>query len=217
MIGRRYKKKCKRSRDEGSNEYKKIPLRNIFVLMLICLMAISVFSFMLKFKTQQKIENTSSTIANKLEELSEISSLKYNYTSVVGIQEHLSFDKLKIPFTEKSFLLQYNGYVKFGTDLSKAKIDIDRKLSHVSIDLNNCAILDSVVDMNNLTVYDEKWTIFNKLSTQEVIDEIAKDQKNKEGQLLKDGYIEESNSKISVLVREMLYSMGFEKVDIKFS
>ncbi|MEG2353925.1 MAG: DUF4230 domain-containing protein [Clostridium sp.] len=214
MWGMRYKRRIQEN--SSKKGYKRIPIRNIIAFIIIGATVVSSLSLMLRFKTEKRVEGASNTIADKLENLSEITSLKYNYTSVVGIREHLSLDNIKIPFTEKSFLLQYNGYIKFGTDLSQVEIESDSTLSKITLKINKCSILDSVVDVDNLMIYDEKWTIFNKLATQDIINEIVKDKKNKEEQLIKEGYVDESNAKVSIILKEMLYSMGFKEVNIKY-
>ena len=200
-----------------AKERRKIPLRNIILILALCCMSIFISFTILKFKASKKIESTSKVIVNKLESLSEISSLKYNYTSVIGIKENITLDKFKIPFTEKSFLVQYNGYIKFGTNLSTAKIELDKKAENVVITLENSRVLDNVVDLNNLQVYDEKWTVFNKLSSQEVIDEIARDQKNKADELVDSGYVKEANDRVSTLLKELFLGMEFKNVEVKFS
>ena len=58
------------------------------------------------YKDNIKVINTLSQVLN-------INTVKYNYSNIVEIKKDKSINNIKIPFTEKSFIIKYNGSNKW--------------------------------------------------------------------------------------------------------
>ncbi|MGH4051819.1 MAG: DUF4230 domain-containing protein [Clostridium sp.] len=84
------------------------------------------------------------------------------------------------------------------------------------ITLKKAIILDHVINDKALFVYDEKSSIFNKLSMQDMIDEISNEKRNIEVDLLKTGFLEGANENTKLLLQGLLSSMDFENITINF-
>lgn len=185
-----------------------------FFISLMCV------GFVLSFFSGMKINKArtidTSTIADKIDKVSELSSLKYNYSSVVTLKDSMKIKNFSIPFTGKSFIIKYNGYIKFGTNLKKKTITISPDRKKVNISLENCKVLDNVADTKNLLVYDESYSVFNRYGAQDMIDEIGKEQKKVEKELIEEGYIEKANNEVKTLLKGILQDMGFEGISINF-
>ena len=59
------------------------------------------------YKDNIKVINTLSQVLN-------INTVKYNYSNIVEIKKDKSINNIKIPFTEKSFIIKYNGVINGG-------------------------------------------------------------------------------------------------------
>ncbi|MFX0549562.1 DUF4230 domain-containing protein [Hathewaya histolytica] len=195
---------------------KKRPKLNLTITIL-CITILAVITFITGMKFNKVSKINTSTIAERVDKISEISTLKYNYSSVVALKDNLKLKDLPVPFTGKSFIVKYNGYIKFGTDLKSKTIKLSDNKKKVSITLPKCKVLDNVADTKNLMVYDEKYSIFNRYGAQDMINEIAKEQKRIENQIIKDGYIEKANEEVKTLMQGMLSDMGFEEISIVFN
>ena len=68
---------------------------------------------------------TSTTIKNQLTEINELALYSYDYSKVGKFSNKLSFNGWKIPLTQKTFIITYDGSIKAGIDLKQAKISID--------------------------------------------------------------------------------------------
>lgn len=191
-------------------------IKNKFILLIIYL-SVTISTIMIYYiindVKNDKLAN-STIIAERLSKISELSTLKYSYSNVLVVKNSIRFNDLSIPFTEKSFIIKYSGYIKAGVDLKK--IDIVVIKHKVIITLKKAIILDHVINSGDLFVYDEKSSMFNKLSMQDMVNEIRNEKTKVETNLLKTGFLDEANTNTRLLLQGLLLDMGFENVIIIF-
>ena len=157
---------------------------------------------------------SSTVISERLSKISELSTAKYNYSNVLSLKDIKKFKDFSIPFTEKSFLVKYSGYIKAGVDLNDLDIVVNEKT--VALTLNKAKIIDHAINNEDLFIYDEKSSMFNKLSMQDMIYEISNEKGKIESDLLKTGFLDEANSNTKLLLQGILSDMGFENISIVF-
>ena len=196
--------------------YKPIKYKNklIFVIMFLCLTisTIMIYSIINNFNNNKVI--TSTVIAERLSKISELSTVKYSYSNVLALKDSKKFKNFPIPFTEKSFLIKYSGYIKAGVDLKNLDVVVNDK--KVTITLKKAKIFDHVINNEDLFVYDEKSSMFNKLSMQDMVNEISNEKSKVEADLLKTGFLDEANANTKLLLQGILLDMGFKSVTIVF-
>jgi len=156
----------------------------------------------------------STVIAERLSKISELSSLKYNYSNILAVKNSKKFEDYSIPFTEKSFLIKYSGYIKAGVDLKDLTVLVNKK--RITITLKKAKILDNSINSEDLFIYDEKSSMFNKLSMQDMINELSSEKSKVENNLLKTGFLDGANANVKSLLEGILLNMGFENVTIIF-
>ncbi len=157
---------------------------------------------------------TSTVISERLSKISELSTVKYNYSNVLALKDSKKFKDFSIPFTEKSFLVKYSGYIKAGVDFKDLGIIINKE--KVTVTLKKAKVFDHVINNEDLFVYDEKSSVFNKLSMQDMVDEISNEKIKIEADLIKTGFLDEANANARLLLQGILLDMGFENVSIIF-
>ena len=196
--------------------YKPIKLKNklIFLIILLSLTisTIMIYSIINNINNDKVINST--VIAERLSKISELSTVKYNYSNVLALKDSKKFKDFPIPFTEKSFLIKYSGYIKAGVDLKDLDVVVNEK--KVTITLKKAKIFDHAINNEDLFVYDEKSSMFNKLSMQDMVDEISNEKSKVEADLLKTGFLDEANANTKLLLQGILSDMGFENVTIVF-
>ena len=198
------------------SSHKLINRKNKFIFFIILfILSISTIIFHLIINTVSNHNVINSTvIAERLSKISELSTVKYNYSNILSIKNSKKFKDYSIPFTEKSFLIKYSGYIKAGVDLK----DLDVRVSNekITITLKKAKLLDHVIDDKNLSVYDEKSSIFNRLSIQDVTNEISSEKKRIEINLVKTDFLDKANANTKLLLQGILLNMGFKNVTIVF-
>lgn len=196
--------------------YKPIKRKSKLIFLLI-LLSFTITSIMI-YSIINNINNdkiiTSTVIAERLSKISELSTVKYNYSNVLALKDSKKFKDFPIPFTEKSFLIKYSGYIKAGVDLKDLDVVINEE--KVNITLKKAKIFDHVINNEDLFVYDEKSSMFNKLSMQDMVNEISNEKIKVESDLLKTDFLDEANANTRLLLQGILLDMGFEDVTIIF-
>lgn len=196
--------------------FKTIKHKNKFIFLIILLSltisTIIIYSIINNFNNDKIISTT--IIAERLSKISELSTIKYSYSNIIAITNSKKFKDFYIPFTKKSFLIKYSGYIKAGVDLKDLDIVINEK--SITITLKNSKIIDHVINTEDFFVYDEKSSMFNKLSIQDMINEITNQNNKIEDDLIKTGFLDGANTTGKLLLQGILSDMGFENVTIIF-
>ena len=136
---------------------------------------------------------TSTTIKNQLTEINELALYSYDYSKVGKFSNKLSFNGWKIPLTQKTFIITYDGSIKAGIDLKQAKISIDNE--QLNITLPAAKILSHGIDENSIEVYDESSNILNKISINDYKYFATKEKKKNEKEAISNGILEKSKTK----------------------
>ena len=107
------------------------------------------------------------TIEEQIDKLSDLTTLKYRRTDTAQFKEDKKklFDKLDIPFTDKSLLVQYDAVVKLGTDLDNMSVDVNDNT--ISVELSPCEIRDIYIVEDSWKYLDSKSYIFNPLKPED--------------------------------------------------
>ncbi len=195
--------------ESKTSKIKKIK-RFMPLLLILVIILLSIFTII---SIKQKNTVTSSIVQEKLVKIKELATTKYSYTKVLELKNNKAIGGIDMPFTEKYFLLQYDGYIKAGVDLTKAKIDVKNK-DTINITLEKSKILDHVIDQSSIHLYDEKSSVFNKLQLQDMVTEISKQKSAVEQDAVKKGLLTESDKNVKTLLTEFLQSLGFKNVNI---
>ena len=133
------------------------------------------------YKDNIKVINTLSQVLN-------INTVKYNYSNIVEIKKDKSINNIKIPFTEKSFIIKYNGVINGGVKPEDIEI-VNNTGNEISIEIKKCQILDHYIDDENIYIYDVKSSIFNKLDIQEVLDDMSNYKREYEEKIISEGFM----------------------------
>lgn len=170
------------------------------------------------FETSTDKSSETALLREHMVEMSELTTLKYEYSNVIVSRTDKSFSFFDLPdfkYAEAIRLIEYSGYLKAGTDLSKMELSIDEASKNALVTIPEAQILDNVVETEQMTVEDVKGTIFSDYPTQIIIDEINTHKKQLEEEKISQGFLEEANEKAKSFFTSVLDSHGY-KADIKF-
>lgn len=184
------------------------------LILLIIIICVTICSYILyKFNNDTYKDNT--TVLNTITKVIELNTVKYNYSNVITVQKDKSFKNIKIPFTNKSFIIKYNGIIKGGIESQDINI-VKNTGNEISIEIDKCRILDHYIDDENIYVYDASNSIFNKLEAQEVLDELNASKKEYEQKIINEGFMEEIKNITKISLVNMLENIGYQEITITF-
>ncbi|WP_270646976.1 DUF4230 domain-containing protein [Paeniclostridium hominis] len=193
---------------------KKINKNRVLLIFIIIGIIIGI-TLSLKLIFSEKSPKDTSKVLNTIEQVLELSTSKYNYSNIVTIKKDKSFKNIKIPFTEKSFIIKYNGVVKGGVNSKDVTIDSVKKDS-ITLNIAKCSIIDHYIDEENIFVYDVKNALFNRVETNEVIDELANSKKEYEKKIIEEGFMNDISGSVKKSLENSLKNLGYEEVIINF-
>lgn len=159
-----------------------------------------------------------SLLQENLVELSEWTTLKYEYSNVIISRTEKKLSLLCITdvnYAEAIKLIDYSGYLKAGTDLSKAQLSYDEVSNKLLVRVSKSRILDNVVETEKTRVEDIKGNLFSDYPTQIVFDEINTHKKQLEEEKISEGFLEEADIRIRQLLTSFLRARGYENITIE--
>jgi len=162
----------------------------------------------------QDAEKDSTIITERVEKLCELATVKYNYQGIVSFSESTKIGELELPeiLGGKKVLLTYRAYLKGGCQLREMTITNDQIMRVV---LSPGEILDNVLVLDSLNIYDVQEGIFNKFEIQADTDLVNADMEQyaaeKRAEIVKDA---ENNA--AAIIRGFLESINYQDVEIVF-
>ena len=182
----------------------------LITLMFLALLIIGTYFISNRYK-KESIYKDNIKVINTLTQVLDISTVKYNYSNVVEIKKDKSISNIKIPFTEKSFIVKYNGVINGGVKPEDIEI-VSNTGDEIIIEIKTCQILDHYIDDENIYVYDVKNSIFNKLDIQEILEDISNCKKEYEEKIISEGFMEEIQKNTIVSIQNILKGIGYKTV-----
>ena len=153
-------------------------------------------------KTETKV--STEIIKNQILSVKELTTLKYKYTNVGSFENQQEFYGMKLPFTQKKFIISYDGEVNAGINLEEAKVSLNEADKKINIQIPHAVILNHVIDEDSLTTFDEKNSIFNQLEVKDFSDFRKDEMKKIEKELEEKGFLQEADEKTKEAIVEIL-------------
>lgn len=193
-------------------DYMKIKILKRIKLLFFLLIALALAIVSSSFSTKKNLEKKCDLVTEKLTTISELATVKYNYSNVISIKDSLKYKDFVIPFTEKSFVVKYNGYITAGIDLSQAKTYIEN--NELSILLPSSKILNHTVSEDEIYVFDEKSSAFNKLHINDMLNEIVSEKAAMEDKLIKEGFLDKVNNDTIKFLQDFFKELNYDEIKI---
>ena len=184
-------------------------IKRLILVVLVIGVIIFGFSMINVFKVKERTNTLSSNIEENIEELIEITTSKYNYTNLVEYDNNLEISGLTIPFTSKTFLVKYSGYLKAGfTDL-----DVEVKSPKTAVvTFGEFKILDNVISEEETYFYNQKDSAFNRFKYDELYELLKEEKVKVEKEALDNGFLNDSRNSAEKTIGSFLKTLGFEEI-----
>ncbi len=196
----------------------KVKITLILVLIIVVLVGALAISNKGIFESQTNISAETALMQEKLVELSEWATLKYEYSNVIVSRTEKSLSLLGITdinYAEAIKLIQYSGYLKAGTNLSEIQISYDKISEKTIVKIPKSKILDNVVETDSVKVEDIKGNIFSDYPSQIIFDEINLEKSKLEDEKVSQGFLEEADNRIRHFLISFLAANGYNEVEIE--
>ena len=188
----------------------------LLILILIFLLGFKVDLFNLDstFTFSNQEEKDSILISERIEKLCNLATVKYNYQEIMDYSNTVKLGEMELPFGmgEKKVLITYRAHVTGGCQLIRLEKISD---GHIKVYLGKGQVLDNVLELDSINIYDIQQGIFNKFNIGDDTVLINEDMKK---------YIEENKTAIIAsaegnaeeLIKSFLQTLGFEDIEVIF-
>ncbi len=112
---------------------------------------------------------TSSLLKEELKYVKDLVTVEYRYTNAdkAEFPGHVLF-RQNIPFTGKSFIVSYDGVIKYGVDLSAVEIRVNDVARTVTVTVPQSKIISHEMPEASFKALDEKNGLFNRIHIDDV-------------------------------------------------
>lgn len=164
--------------------------------------------------TTTEAEYSSVIIEEQISKISELVSLEYVYTnSEKTNDEYIQlFHKWNIPFTDKHLIVKYDGIIKYSTDLSKAKVQLNG--NNLTISIAACTISSHEINEDSWEYLDSKSGLFNHLEPEDG-DELRKHAKSDMEKRAKELKLVDQANESAVLQLEQMLKAIYSDLNVK--
>ncbi len=190
----------------------------VLLLLLVIFVGFNVISYNTIIKNKTNISSETSLIQDRLVEMSEWTTLKYEYSNVIISRTEKSLSLLgvtDINYAEAIKLIEYSGYLKAGTDLTKLQMNYNDSTKKMIVRVPKSKILDNVVETDKVKVEDVKGNIFSDYPSQIIFDEINIEKERLEDEKISQGFLEEADNRIRQFLTSFLLTNGYTDVVIE--
>lgn len=191
-----------------------------FVLILLVVVFLVGRSYGKKSSGEQGIIKSSDRITESLlyqqmEKVGELGTAKYYYTNMGKYENAKEINGMTIPFTNKSFIISYDGIIKAGINLQNVKIELKQK--KIVVMLPEAEVLSHEVIKDSVVVYDEKNSIFNGLSISDVTKFEQSQNEIMEEKAKKNGIMKEAIKNAKSTIKNLFQAFILEEKDNSYT
>lgn len=157
---------------------------------------------------KEETEISSEMIAEKLQSIGELATYEYLFTEVMNSSNTKTINgKFNIPFTTTSFIYSYDGVIMAGIDFTQITVEKDNSEKKITIYLPDAEILSCELDFDSFQIYDEKTSIFNKLTLSDVNESLVELENKAVEKALSKDILKKASQNVEKMVGEFLRSI----------
>lgn len=108
-------------------------------------------------------------IYSEINEIGELATMEYLFTDAAEFTDSKQIKNWNIPFTEKSFILKWDGVIKAGVKLDLVSIEVNEDEKKIVVSVPAAEILSYQIDSDSVEVLDEQDNIFNNITVDDKI------------------------------------------------
>lgn len=153
-------------------------------------------------------------ITERIENLCNLAAVKYNYQEILDYSDIVKLGEMQLPFGmgQKRILITYRAHATGGCQFINLEKVSDQ---HIKVYLGEGQVLDNVLELDSINIYDIQQGIFNKFSIGDDTALINEDMKK---------YVEENMEEITgaaeqnsaELIKSFLQTLGYENIEVVF-
>jgi hypothetical protein len=144
------------------------------------------------------------TIYSEIVDIGELATVEYLFTDAAKYSDSMQYNDWNIPFTEKSFVLKWNGVIKAGMILEDVDITVDEEAGKITVSMPPAQILSYIVDRDSIEVLDERDSIFNSITIDDKMKFDATTEEAMRQRAIDNGLLDKAQKNAQDIIRRLL-------------
>lgn len=157
-----------------------------------------------QFKESQMV--TLDSIEMKIQNIGELATVEYCYTDAGKFEDPWKIFGKKTPFTAKSFIAKWDGVIKAGVEVSEITAELDENNKKITIHIPKAKILSHEIDSDSVETLDEKSSMFNKITVEDVRAFDAECKGEMEKRAIQNGILEKAQENAKSIIQNLIYT-----------
>lgn len=188
--------------------------RNLSLLFVVAVFGGALFFLLPEFLEKEETI-TSQGVIDQVRNVAELNTVEMYFSEIINYQDAISIRKLKLPFTEKSFIFTVKARVKAGIDLTKAApSDVVFREDSLTIRLPQPAITSK--EILDYQAYSEKNGLFNEVTNEDTFQALETFTNDLEQQAKDNGILDRARENAEKSLMQWFAAMGFKTVRIQW-
>ena len=145
---------------------------------------------------------------SKISEIAELATMEYLFTDSAKFTDSKQIEKWKvnIPFTQKSFIMKWDGVIKAGVNLDQVSIIVSKEEKKIIVTIPKAEILSYEIDNDSVQVLDEKNNIFNPISVEDKVKFDSKTENAMKERAIENGLLEKAQINAENILARLILS-----------
>ncbi|MEL7565925.1 MAG: DUF4230 domain-containing protein [Dehalobacterium sp.] len=184
------------------------------IIILIIIFKLDLLDIGKTFSISLEDEKDTTVITEKIEQLCTLATVKYHYHEIMTYSNNMKLGEMELPFIigGKKMLITYRAYVNGGSQfIGFEEVAED----HAKVYLSKGQILDNVLDLDSVNVYDVQQGIFNKFNLNDDTILIKNDM-DEYVEANKEEIIKTAERNAEELIKGFMESLGYMNTEIIF-
>ena len=143
-------------------------------------------------------------INSEIQEIGELATVEYLFTDAAKFSDSKQIKEWNIPFTEKSFIIKWDGVIKAGVQVGQIQISLEETEKKIIISMPSAEILSYSIDQDSVEVLDEKDNVFNNISVTDKVKLDAKTEEAMKQRAIENGLLEKASKNAETIISNLL-------------
>lgn len=143
-------------------------------------------------------------IEAEIKNIGELVTVEYLFTDAAKFSDSKQIKNWNIPFTEKSFIIKWDGVIKAGIEIEKIDIALDESAKEIRITMPEAEITSYEVDESSVEVLDEKDNAFNKITIEDKVEFDAGTENAMKERAIENGLLDKAKENAETIIFNLL-------------
>lgn len=143
-------------------------------------------------------------IYSEINEIGELATMEYLFTDAAEFSDSRQIKSWNVPFTEKSFILKWDGVIKAGVKLDLVSIEVNEHEKKIVVSVPAAEILSYQIDSDSVEVLDEQDNIFNNITVDDKIKFDAATEEAMKERAIENGLLEKAQENAEDILLRLL-------------